>query len=151
MAIGQSRLHELLRKHRQFSEAVAWLEVFDTATKRQILDWIQKDQLTAKGIDADGNVIGYYSYVTELISRGKKRQGEHYTLDDTGAFYRSMYVTILREAIEIDANGDKGEENLFEKYGQKIVGLTEENLGKLRAVVKERYLIIAKKILFGNR
>ena len=151
MAIGQSKLHELLRKHIQMSEAVAWLQVFDTATKRQVLDWIRKDQLTNKGVDADGKVIGYYSQVTEMITRGKKQAGAHYTLDDTGAFYRSMYVTVLRNALEIDANGDKGEENLFEKYGQKIIGLTDESMAKLREVVKERYIIIAKKILFGNR
>jgi hypothetical protein len=151
MAIGQSKLHEMLRKHRLMSEAVAWLEVFDSATKKQVLDWIRKDQLTAKGIDADGNVIGYYSQVTEMITRGKKQAGSHYTLDDTGAFYRSMYVTVFRSSLEIDANGDKGEEDLFEKYGQKIIGLTEENMGNLRQVVKEKYIAIAKKILFGTR
>jgi hypothetical protein len=151
MAIGQSRLHEMLRRNLLFSESVVWLQAFTPQTKREILDMIQKDQLTDKGIDADGNVIGYYSYVTELITRGAKRQGDHYTLDDTGAFYRSMFVTVLKEAIEIDANADKGDENLFEKYSTKIIGLTDENLGKLIELVKKEYIKQAREILFRVR
>jgi hypothetical protein len=149
MAIGQSKLHEMLRKHRQLSEAVAWLEAFTPQMKREILDWIRKDQLTDKGIDSDGRVIGYYSYVTEIISRGRKQQGAHYTLDDTGALYRSMYVTVLREAIEI--NADDGKIKDQEWYTTKIIGLTDENTQKLIAEVKKRYIAIFRKVLFGNR
>jgi hypothetical protein len=147
--IGASRLHEMLRKHRQLSEAVAWLEAFTPQMKREILDWIRKDQLTDKGIDSDGRVIGTYSYVTEIISRGRKQQGAHYTLDDTGALYRSMYVTVLREAIEI--NADDGKIKDQDWYTTKIIGLTDENTQKLIAEVKKRYIAIFRKVLFGNR
>jgi hypothetical protein len=147
--IGASRLHEMLRKHRQLSEAVAWLEAFTPQMKREILDWIRKDQLTDKGIDSDGRVIGTYSYVTEIISRGRKQQGTHYTLDDTGALYRSMYVTVLREAIEI--NADDGKIKDQDWYTTKIIGLTDENTQKLIAEVKKRYITIFRKVLFGNR
>jgi hypothetical protein len=147
--IGASRLHEMLRKHRQLSEAVAWLEAFTPQMKREILDWIRKDQLTDKGIDSDGRVIGYYSYVTEIISRGRKQQGAHYTLDDTGALYRSMYVTVLREAIEINADDGKIKDQNW--YTTKIIGLTDENTQKLIAEVKKRYITIFRKVLFGNR
>jgi hypothetical protein len=147
--IGASRLHEMLRKHRQLSEAVAWLEAFTPQMKREILDWIRKDQLTDKGIDSDGRVIGTYSYVTEIISRGRKQQGAHYTLDDTGALYRSMYVTVLREAIEI--NADDGKIKDQDWYTKKIIGLTDENTQKLIAEVKKRYIAIFRKVLFGNR
>jgi hypothetical protein len=147
--IGASRLHEMLRKHRQLSEAVAWLEAFTPQMKREILDWIRKDQLTDKGIDSDGRVIGTYSYVTEIISRGRKQQGAHYTLDDTGALYRSMYVTVLREAIEINADDGKIKDQNW--YTTKIIGLTDENTQKLIAEVKKRYITIFRKVLFGNR
>jgi hypothetical protein len=147
--IGASRLHEMLRKHRQLSEAVAWLEAFTPQMKREILDWIRKDQLTDKGIDSDGRVIGTYSYVTEIISRGRKQQGAHYTLDDTGALYRSMYVTVLREAIEINADDGKIKDQNW--YTTKIIGLTDENTQKLIAEVKKRYIAIFRKVLFGNR
>lgn len=147
--IGASRLHEMLRKHRQLSEAVAWLETFTPQMKREILDWIRKDQLTDKGVDSDGRVIGYYSAVTEIITRGRKQQGAHYTLDDTGALYRSMYVTVLREAIEI--NADDGKIKDQDWYTSKIIGLTDENTQKLIAEVKKRYIAIFRKVLFGNR
>ena len=148
MAIGQSRLHEMLRRNILFSESVVWLQAFTPQTKREILDMIQKDQLTDKGIDAEGRQIGEYSELTEIITRGRKQAGDHYTLDDTGAFYRSMFVTVLKEAIEIDANADKGEENLFEKYTTKIIGLTDDNLGKLIELVKAEYIKQARAILF---
>lgn len=149
MAIGQSRLHEMLRRGRLFSEAVVWFETFDPALRNKILDWIRDDQLRKRGVDGDGNVIGYYSYMTSLINP-KKKFNTHYTLEDTGAFFRSMFVKVLRDRIEINADADKEDENLFEKYGTKIIKLTDENFEKLKAEVKDSYIKEARRLLFGN-
>jgi hypothetical protein len=147
LAIGRTKLDEHIKRYRLLNDAIAWLNTFDNATLKQIIDWIQKDQLTNKGIDKNGDVIGTYSYVTELISGGRKQQGDHYTLDDTGDFYRSMYVQVLRESIVINANANKGLDNLFVKFGTGIIGLTDENLGKLKEMARKSYIKTAKKIL----
>lgn len=147
MGIGNTSLDILLRRMATLSEAEAWLKIFDSSTKSQIIEWIQQDQLTQKGIDGSGNVIGYYSPITELITRGRKKAYTHYTLDDTGEFYRSMYVAVFRESFAIIANGDKGEDNLFEKYGKDIIDLTDENLEKLKEIAKEKFIKYIREVL----
>jgi hypothetical protein len=148
MAIGQSKLHEMLRRGTLLNDAVAWLDAFHPNTKKQVLEWIQKDQLTRQGVDADGNVLGYYSRLTEIISRGRKQEGDHYTLEDTGDFYKSMFITVLRNAIEID--GDVNKFKNQDWYTSRILGLTDENFTKLIETVKARYIDYARKILFST-
>lgn len=148
MAIGKSKLHEMLRKNRAMNEGVVWLKSIDSATRTEILRMIKEDQLTAKGIDATGEVIGYYSLTTELISKGRKKFNTHYTLDDTGYFYRSMFVRVLANEIQINADGQKEEENIIDKYGSKILNLTNENLHKLIERVKKAYIAELRRVLF---
>jgi len=152
MAIGQSKLHEMLRRGTLLNDAAAWLNAFwGTAqpnTKELVLDWIRKDQLTRQGVDADGNVIGYYSRLTEIISGGRKKEGDRFTLEDTGDFYKSMFITVLRNAIEIDGDVNKFKDQDW--YTSRILGLTDENFTKLIETVKARYIDYARKILFGT-
>jgi hypothetical protein len=147
MAIGNTKIDEQIRRYHLLSEAVAWIDTFDSVTKKQIIDWIQQDQLIDEGINKFGKIIGCYSYATELISNGKKKQGDHYNLFDTGAFFRSFVVIVGIDAIKIDANAQKGEDNLFKKFGNKIIGLTDENFKKLKELVKKSYISYARKVL----
>jgi hypothetical protein len=151
MAIGNTIIDEQLRRVRLLSETLAWVETFDTATKEQVLDWIREDQLRSKGVNKFGEVIGYYSRSTESISKGKKRFNTHYTLFDTGDFYRSMFVTVTGDSLFINANAKKGQDDLFQKFGTSIIGLTDENFAKLKEKVKTSYIEYARKTLFGNR
>lgn len=131
----------LLRKTRLLSEAEAWVKSIDQNVQETIIkEYIQKDQLKQQGIDETGQVIGYYSEVTEMITRGRKMAGDHYTLEDTGAFFRSMYVVVLLDSIVIEANPVKDNENLFVKYGDGIIGLTDENKTKFGEIVKEKFI-----------
>lgn len=136
-----------------------WLAVFsDPAFKTQILNWIRQDQLFKRGIDGDGDVIGLYSEFTEMINP-EKIAGTHYTLFDSGEFYRSMFITIGigsdpsitidADPIKIDDDGEKT--NLFWKYGENIVALTDENRSKLADEIRERFIRESRKILFDNR
>lgn len=150
MAIGNTKLHKLLDNASRLSDLQAWFSAFDPKTKELILDWIREDQLREKGVNAEGDVIGYYSYATELLSGGEKQEGTPYTLYDTGEFYRSMYMVVLRDAVVFEADPIKGDDNLFEKYGRNIIGLTEPNKDKLRQLVKTKYIEYFKKTLYGT-
>ena len=151
MAIGSSKLHYMLRRARLFSEALVWYDTFDTDLKKKILDWIRQDQLFKQGIDADGEIIGFYSPVTQSINPLKKFN-THFTLYDTGDFYRSMFVTVLKDKIVIDAGSDSFREMKDQQwYTDRILGLTDENIIKLKSEVKEAYIRKAKSILFNNR
>jgi hypothetical protein len=147
MAIGENRFDELLGRAKMLKEAQAWKQSFDNATKQQMIDWIQKDQLTDKGVDGKGVVIGNYSFATEVITKGRKQQGDHYTLNDTGAFYESMRVEVETSLIWITGDGQKGKDNLYQKYGDDITTLTDENLSKLKDIVATKYQDYIRKIL----
>jgi len=149
-AIGNTKVDKMLRRTKLLSETIAWVQTFDNVTKTQILDWIRNDQLLNKGVDATGEVIGYYSQVTEFISKGKKKFNTHYTLFDSGYFFRSMFVVVLQNEIVINADAQKDEDNLFDNFGTKIIGLTDENFQKLKEMVKRSYIEYARKTLFGS-
>ena len=60
-----------------------------------------------------------------------------------------MTVDAYNDSIVINADPVKSpEDNLFELYGTGIIGLTEENVGKLRELIKKKYIEYYKKSLF---
>lgn len=150
MDIMQTKIGEVLNRAKQLSWDEAWLSAFDNKLRSDILNYIKKDQLTERGVDETGNVIGTYSFLTELISQGRKQEGDHYTLEDTGAFYDSMMIVVTTQYIEITADAQKDDDNLFEKYGTGIIGLTEENMDKLVEQVKIRTIEFVRKMLLGS-
>lgn len=121
---------------------IIWNHVFsDKEFQTWILDLIRDDQLMEKGVDETGKIIGTYSWATQNIYNSSKIEGEHYTLFDTGDFYKSMVILLGTNYFEIDADPIKENANLFTKYGEGIIGLTEESLEKLREETKRRYAI----------
>jgi hypothetical protein len=115
------------------------------------LDLIRQDQLFKEGQDGDGNILGYYSAFTEQL-KPEKKEGSHYTLKDTGDFYESMIFNIFVDYLEIDADPIKtdkitGEEtNLFQKYGEDILKLNEENLELFKIKLVEKYIETVKML-----
>ena len=136
-------LNDLLRNTKILMNAdIIWNHVFsDKQFQVWILDLIRDDQLTEKGVDEEGQIIGYYTRYTEELTNGRKKAGDHYTLFDTGDFYKSMLILLGTNYFEIDADPIKENTNLFTKYGEGIIGLTEESLEKLRGETKRRYAI----------
>lgn len=146
MAIGNSKLHLMLAKHKLLSESIAWFNAFSPTTRREIIELVQQDQLMKKGVDGENKVIGFYSYLTSLINP-KKRFNTPYTLYDTGEFYRSMYVRVLLDAITIEGETRKMEDKKW--WTDKILTLTDENITKLQAIIKESYIKQLREILFN--
>jgi len=141
-----TKLGELLYKTQALSDSVAWVEAHTPQLRSKIVkEWIQEDQLKGGGIDSEGQVIGFYSEATEFISRGRKSAGDPYDLDDTGSFYRSMFVRVLIDRIEIEFNSGKMDDQLW--WDDNIVNLTDENLQKYIDEIKENYGKYVRKIL----
>ena len=136
-------LNDLLRNTKILMNAdIIWNHVFsDKEFQTWILDLIRDDQLMEKGVDETGKIIGTYSWATQNIYNSSKIEGEHYTLFDTGDFYKSMVILLGTNYFEIDADPIKENANLFTKYGEGIIGLTDESLEKLREETKRRYAI----------
>jgi hypothetical protein len=98
--------------------------------KDLIIKLVTRDQLFDRGIDSEGNVIGYYSYMTEIISGGEKQLGDHYTLLDSGDMFDSLFVAIFVNEFVII--GDTAKIESQDWYTDKILKLTDENIQKVR-------------------
>ncbi len=137
-------VEEQLNKAIMLSDSIAWFETHTEEVKQIILDYIRDDQLY-EGVDSNNSFIGFYSYWTEVISDGKKRMGDPYTLEDTGAFYRSMFIKVLNDSIVIDADYVKVEDQDWWRID--ILGLTEENLENYAELVKDNFITYARRVL----
>ena len=144
-------VYERLKKTKLLFDSVAWFTAFTPAFRTMVLDWIKKDQLTEKGEDADGEIIGIYSRATELMSGGEKLEGDNFNLNDTGQFYQSMTATPVADGLIIDGNTEKMENSFSQTNGywwhDEILGLNEENLQKLSYEVAQSYIRYARRIL----
>lgn len=148
MAIGNTKLHKLLDRAERLSELEAWYKTFDGNTKKKIVDWVRQDQIREQGLDSTGDEIGFYSYATELISNGEKQEGEPFTLYDTGETYRSLYLVVLRDAIVIEGDFTKMQDQDW--WSEKIYKLNENHVDKLRELVKNSFIAYVRKTLFGG-
>ena len=140
-----------LKEVKLLKEVEAWLYAFDKEVQDYVLYYLlQKTQLIDKGVDEFGNVIGRYSSLTEEINPNKKT-GTPYTFLDTGEFFNSMFIKVMNDGFEIDGDGNKtnflGTIDLFEIYGDRIIGLTEQSMDALRNEIKIRMIRYARKSL----
>ena len=140
----------MMLRAKLLSDSVVWFDTFknNPELRKMIITMIQKDQLTDKGIDSMGQVIGYYSPVTAMINKLKKANS-HYTLHDTGEFYNSMFVVVLNDSLVIGGDVDKFANQ--EWYRDSILNLTEENLIIFTEQVRIKYIEYVRKILFQGR
>lgn len=112
-----------------------------------IIKFNTRDQIQVQGIDTEGNIIGVYSFATEVITGGRKQEGEPFDLTDTGAFIDSWKVNVGTGEILILTNPKKYDPilettiDLFEKLDNfKIVGLTDENQSKFNEFAKRLFI-----------
>ena len=108
--------------------------------KNMVIELNTEDQLYSKGIDSLGNSLGLYSEITISIKRSKGQPTDRVTLKDTGDFYDTFKVDVREGEIVITANTIKDQDDLIQKYGSDIIGLTDDNLQKLIIFAKGLYI-----------
>ena len=145
-------LGDLMERTMHISQKEIWFYVFyDNKFKTEVLNFIRIDQLFEQGVDEDDRVIGTYSIVTETQYNASKVAGTHYTLFDTGDFYRSFMLEVLPDGIVINADGIKDDgTDLLERFTDKILGLTDESKIKLIEKVKAKYYETTLRLLRGD-
>ena len=133
-------------------------KVFNKKSVQKFIESLNREQLAesvdARGIqlsyiDRNGNERTSYSPLTEKLSGGKKKVGQPFNLKDTGEFYKSIKAFPELKGIEITADADKEDDNLFQKFGKDIVGLTYENLQKLIEFIKPLFIEVVRKELLS--
>lgn len=145
----------LAKKASSLSDTKIWML---SANNRLIKDLVIKlntdEQLYKQNVNSKGerlNTIGgNYSPVTLLISKQKgrpKRSLQDINLFDTGEFYNSFKVIVNAQGILIEADTDKGDNDLTDRWGNDIIGLTDENMGVIIEEIKKAYIRILRQEL----
>lgn len=108
-----------------------------------------EEQLYSRGVDSEGAQLSPpYTPLTVEIKKEKGQRFDHVTLKDTGQFYESFKVTAIKSGdLVIEADAQKEDNNLIDKYGEDVLGLTEESLDRFREMVYEELInVIWKEI-----
>lgn len=147
--IGKTPIDLHLKRALLLDSAKAWIEANTDELRELIVNLIRYNQLTEQGVNSEGNIIGYYSQMTEILSEGRKKRGEPYDLNDTGKFFRSMYVQVLADSIVVNADYAKMEDQNW--WNINILNLTDENLEVYIEEIKQNYVKEARRILELNR
>ena len=155
MFVTETILGQTLQKATTINEGAAWIASITPQLKNQIVKkWIQDDQLRGKGVDEDNDIIGLYSRATELLSDGRKKEGDPFDLYDSGDFYNSMLVTVYNDYIIISADDAEMKTSFSQTngywYRDEILGLNEENLGKFKDEIQKGFTDYLRRTLGLN-
>lgn len=131
LEILQKKLNKLI-----INEETVWFQVVNREAQFEIIRLNTEDQLFQEGIRSDNKSLPDYSNTS--VNVYGKRAG-HITLKDTGEFYQSFVVKVDKRGIDIVADTQKEDTDLSIKYGNEILGLTDENLGLLRELLVLNY------------
>ena len=112
--------------------------------QKLITDLNTKVQLFDQGEDADGKKLasigGGYAPSTVRIKKIKRQPTNRVTLKDTGDFYNTFDVKVESIAdFTINADTDKSGYDLTKRYGDRLVGLQEENVKKVMELLEEEF------------
>ncbi|MGI4871387.1 MAG: hypothetical protein ACRYFX_09430 [Janthinobacterium lividum] len=85
-----------------------------------------------EGLDTNGRDIGpEYTVTTVEIKKEKGQDADRVTLKDSGAFYRSLVARVRSQDVELVGTDSKTQE-LQQKYGNAVVGLSDEAVQDFR-------------------
>lgn len=99
--------------------------------------------------DVKGNPIGFYSRATEMITGGRKKEGQPFNLYETGDFLNNLFAKVDRESIFFDTTDNKKPEVLSHLLSKDIFGLQDDDLKKaIDELVLPFFLDYFKRELF---
>ena len=112
------------------------LSLGDKSIQVFIVDMNTDEQLFDEGIDSTGTSLesigGEYAPSTIEVKIDSDLPFTHITLFQDGDFYSSFRVFVGKDSFTIDADSLKtGGVDLVDRWGEDIVGLTDENIGFL--------------------
>ena len=100
----------------------------------EIIDLNTEDQLFDRGIGSDGESLGVYSNPYKKLKKAIGQPSDRVTLRLEGDFHKSFEVIIGSKQFQINAT-DKKTKWLIQRYGEKIFGLTSDNVSLFREIV----------------
>jgi hypothetical protein len=124
--------------------------VFNNANVKQLIINLNREkQLYVEGVGVNGEIVGTYTYFTQLFTDGisgkgfPKRTGSPYNFYNTGEMYASFVVIVDKDGFTIDANAEKLVDSQIIDNEKEILGLTDESKIEL---AKEAIPQVARQI-----
>lgn len=150
--IDLSGYFDIIDRAKRLQSSDAWMfALSQKEVQDEIIRLNTTNQLYEEGIRSDGSPLGPYRPFTIEIKRQKGQPYDHVTLRDTGEFYASFRVFYDADTFEVTADGDKGDKNLFDVYGDNVLGLTEFNLERIKQLILQYYAeFIVQRVYNGG-
>lgn len=103
----------------------------------------------AEGLDSDGRAIGpEYAPLTVAIKQLKGQPTDRVTLRDEGNFYSGVVLRLDTGSFELVGTDEKTPA-LVEKYGDEILGISDEHLAEFRTDYVRPELELKTRELLG--
>ena len=98
---------------------------------------LNRDQLFKNSEDIFGNAIGFYSPATQIITGGRKKAGDPYTMFDIGDFIRQLFARVKNEEIVFGSDDSKVDKILGNRrlLSKSLFGLTDSHCLRPSSVV----------------
>ncbi len=147
-------LEDLLARVKTFNEGLTggkYIADIINDNDWEIIEMNTVDQLYDRGITATGISIADYEPYSEYTIELKEMKGQptnRVTLRDEGDFHRSFEVDTDNEKMMIVAS-DRKTIKLIQRYGDDIMGLTQENIEKFEEeTLLPQIMKVAKQTIF---
>jgi hypothetical protein len=148
--LRNTKLYALAQRVASLDEGLIFEVVFNQKHIKDEIIRLNTSEQLFEGIDSKGNPLDVYSPTTEVLNlrftfnyEGKSKKkiaGQPAFLFDEGEFYTSFQVDVDRNRILIKADPIKDDgNNLFDEYGNDIIGLTDESKRKLSEMAVIEY------------
>ena len=129
------KLTDLIKRLKSFeSSLVEIMEGVIRANEDIVMEMNSEDQLFDRGVNRRGEKIADYAPYSAFTVELKKMKGQptsRVTLRDEGDFHFSFYIDYQPDGFEIRSK-DWKERDLTDKYGEEILGLTDENFEDIK-------------------
>ena len=150
------KLEEYLKKIVSLNQDVLLKGVYSKPKVEQFIVSLNTEgqktsQLYNLGEDSEGQSLGDYTdYSIQLKLNGfGDSRIDHITLKDSGDFYESFEIKVLKDGFRIVANPIKDGDNLEDRFGKDIVGLNENNKKILAKFILPFYQEAIKRAIVG--
>ena len=133
-------LNEQLQKAKKLQARSLQNSLFNFIKRieKELLDK-NKDQIRNQSKDIFGNPIGFYTYATEVLSRGNKKKGAPFTGYETGDFFKGFYMQEVAGVLRFGSTDPKTPTILNSEswLSDELFGLSDENL---KEVIEKKLL-----------
>lgn len=94
---------------------------------------LEKNRIQNESKDIFGNPLGFYSYATEVLSKGRKKKGEPFSGYNTGNFFKGFYMQEVSGVLRFGSKDSKTNTILNGKswLSNELFGLSDNELKEI--------------------